>query len=74
MILFVYGVRVINGEKRRLFLGTFGTLPEAKHMAKCAALANAGLAYVKDTTGATVFSIASIDPNIYYGLGAAPAD
>lgn len=51
----VYAVRIISGEKHRHVLQSFDTLPEAKHLANCATLGNADYAYVKDSTGGTVF-------------------
>ena len=46
-----------DGEKHRHFLGAFETIREAKHRANCAVLGNASYAYVKDTSGCTVFHL-----------------
>lgn len=56
----VYAVRVVEGVKHRHFLNTLSSLDEAKHLANCATLGNASYAYVKDTTGGTVFYLSSL--------------
>lgn len=53
----VYAVRVINGKKHRHYIDAFETILEAKHSANCCVCGNADYAYVKDTTGGTVFII-----------------
>lgn len=53
----VYAVRLINGEKHRFFLKQFQTIDEAKHLANCATLGNADYAYIKDSSGGTVFHL-----------------
>ena len=53
----VYAVREISGQKHRYYIGIYGGLEEAKHVANCCSLGNANYAYVKDTTGGTVFFI-----------------
>lgn len=62
----VYAVRVINSEKHRHFMGAFGDLPSAKHLANCATCGNADYAYVKETGGHTVFYIDGINPAKVY--------
>lgn len=56
----VYAVRLINGVKHRHFLDTLETLDEAKHLANCATGGNADYAYVKDSTGGTIFFLRPI--------------
>lgn len=53
----VYAVREISGQKHRYYIDVFERLEEAKHVANCYSLGNASYAYVKDTTGGTVFFI-----------------
>ena len=53
----VYAVREISGQKHRYYIDVFESLEEAKHVANCYSLGNASYAYVKDTTGGTVFFI-----------------
>lgn len=55
----VYAVRVIDSQKHRYYIGVYESLDEAKHIANCYTLGNASYAYVKDTTGGTVFLIRS---------------
>jgi hypothetical protein len=52
-----YGVVIAGGEKHRHFLGAFEMLEQAKHRANCAVLGNASYAYIKDTSGCTVFHL-----------------
>ncbi len=61
-----YAVIVISGVKNRYVIGNFESLDEAKHIANCASLGNADYAYVKDTSGGTVFFIPR--PPIYEEL------
>lgn len=60
MIYQTYGVVIgSDGEKNRFFTGSFDNIEAAKHRANCATLGNAEYAYVKDTHGDVVFSIAA---------------
>lgn len=54
-----YAVRVLDGQKHRFLLGSYESEAEAKHMANCAVLGNASYAYVKDTSGGTIFHLKS---------------
>ena len=67
-----YAVRIIDGEKHRHVLQSFESIEPAKHLANCATLGNADYAYVKDSTGGTVFHIkAPVNP---YGEGNFPLE
>ena len=56
----VYAVREISGQKHRYYIDVFESLEEAKHVANCYSLGNASYAYVKDTSGGTVFFIRAL--------------
>ena len=62
----VYAVRIIEGEKQRVFIGAFPGIEEAKHLANCATCGNAAYAYVKDSSGGTVFYLKAINPDEAY--------
>jgi len=62
----VYAVRVIDGEKHRHAIGAYADLDAAKHRANCATCGNASYAYVKDTSGGTVFYLKAINPDEAY--------
>lgn len=62
----VYAVRLIDGEKHRFAIGAYAALDEAKHRANCATCGNAAYAYVKDTSGSTVFYLKAINPDDAY--------
>jgi hypothetical protein len=53
----VYAVRLTPSGKDRLYVDTFASLEEAKHVANCYTCGTADYAYVKDTAGGTVFFI-----------------
>lgn len=53
----VYAVAINAGEKHRHFMGAHEDEFMAKHMANVATCSFADYAYVKDTTGGTVFFI-----------------
>ncbi len=66
----VYAVVLASGQKHRHVLQSFDSMEEAKHMANRATTGNAAYAYIKDSTGGTVFYLkAPIDP---YGAGNLP--
>lgn len=66
----VYAVVLASGVKHRHVLQSFYTLVEAKHMANRATSGNANYAYIKDSTGGTVFYLAApVNP---YGEGNLP--
>ena len=69
-----YGVVMVGSEKHRYFLGGYESIREAKHRANCATLGNAAYAYVKDTTGDTVFHIKAFDPAVEYGENTIPLE
>jgi hypothetical protein len=50
-----YAVKIEEGVKHRFVVGMYETEDEARHMANCATCGNANYAYVKDSTGGTLF-------------------
>lgn len=58
----VYAVKVVNGEKERIFIESVETMLEAKHTCNVYTLSWADYAYVKDTIGGgTVFYLDNSD-------------
>lgn len=57
----IYAVAINKGEKHRHFLGTEENEFMSKHRANVATCTFADYAYVKDTTGGTIFFIRSPD-------------
>jgi len=50
-----YAVKIDRGVKHRFVVGAYETEDEARHMANCATCGDANYAYVKDSTGGTLF-------------------
>ena len=61
----VYGVRVVDGEKDRRFVGSFEHEMHAKHAANVATCRWAEYAYVKEFGQGTIFFIRSPDSPDY---------
>ncbi len=69
----VYAVQIVGETKHREYIGVYESLEQAKHTANCCTCGTADYAYIKDTTGGTIFFIrapqydeAPLDPATQY--------
>jgi hypothetical protein len=60
----VYVVKLKDKAKIRLYIDTFESIEEARHVCNCYTCGFADYAYIKDTSGGTVFYLRK--PDSYY--------